>query len=345
MTMKFAIGYQLADEGEEPFADLVRDYRDHVAEVYFPWLHLPSGRAALTTRRGFTDWSAQQRLEQDLKAIRDMGVGLDLLFNANCYGRYAASELLQNRVRSVIEHLHDVVGGVDVVTTASLAVARTVQRDFPHVDVRASVNMRIGTVRAMGYVKGLFDSTCVQRDHNRDLKHLARLKAWADANGKHLTMLANSGCLSFCPGQVFHDNMVAHEQEIDETVNIPDWTPHVCWNNYRDRANWVYLLHATWVRPEDLHHYDALFPVVKLATRMHQRPRMVIDAYVRRRHHGNLLDLFEPGFGPAFAPYILDNARFPDDWFQRTSTCHRDCEACPYCQDVLNQVLTRADGE
>ena len=50
--MKFAIGYQLADpdEGPESIVDLVADYREHVAEVYFPWAFLPSGRAALTAR-------------------------------------------------------------------------------------------------------------------------------------------------------------------------------------------------------------------------------------------------------------------------------------------------------
>lgn len=337
--MRFAVGCQLVEPDEEPFVDIVRDYLPHVAEVYFPWLDSPSGRAALTSRRGYADWTGQERLEADLRAFREMGVRLDLLFNANCYGRYAASRYLENQVASVMEHLAAAAGGVDTVTTTSLAVARTLKRNFPGVEVRASVNMRIGTIQAMGYVSGLFDGFCVRREHNRDLNHLRGLKSWADANGKKLSLLVNSGCLADCPGQTFHDNMVAHEAEIDETLNIPGWTPHVCWNLYRDRAAWPAVLRASWIRPEDLHHYEGLFDVVKLATRMHARPRAVIAAYAQRRWRGNLLELFEPGFAPAFAPYILDNERFAPDWFDRTSTCARRCDSCDYCRRALETIL------
>ncbi|MCX7048470.1 MAG: hypothetical protein NTX50_23665 [Candidatus Sumerlaeota bacterium] len=340
--MKFAVGYQLAEPGEELFVEMVRDHLGDVAEVYFPWDSMPSGRAALTERRGYIDWSAQVRIEDDLRALRQMGVRLNLLFNANCYGERAVSQFLENQVASVLEHLERVAGRIDTVTTASLAVARTVKRHFPTVEVRASVNMRIGTVQGMSYVAGLFDSYCVQRDFNRDLKRLAELKEWADGSGKKLEILANSGCLAFCSGQTFHDNLVAHEKDIDETVNIHDWTPMVCWNLLRDRAHWPVILQATWIRPEDLHHYEGLFDLVKLATRMHERPRLVIAAYARRSYQGNLLDLFEPGYGPALAPHVLDNTRFPDDWFATTSSCDRRCDRCGYCAGVLKRILVSA---
>ncbi len=342
--MKFAVGYQLAEPDEERFPEIVRDYREHVAEVYFPWLKVPTGRASLTTRRGYTDWSGQERLEEDLRALRELGVRLDLLLNANCYGRWAASSFLENMVGSILERLEQVVGGADIVTTTSPAVARTVQRHFPEVEARASVNMRIGTPEQMRLVSGLFDSFHVQRDYNRDLQHVDRVIEWARSKGKRLTMLANSGCLRRCPGQIFHDNMVAHEAEIDETENIPGWTPYVCWSNLKKRENWPILLQATWVRPEDLHHYADRFEVVKLATRQHARPRLVLHAYSEGEYAGNLLDLFEPGFGPALAPFIVDNSRFPDDWFERTTTCGCRCTECDYCAEVLEQTLVRVAG-
>jgi collagenase-like PrtC family protease len=337
--MKFAVGYQLTESGDEPFVDLVRDYKDQIAEVYFPWADMPSGRAPLSSRRGYTNWAAQHQLEKDLRTLRDMGIGLDLLFNASCYGAKAASQFLENKVLSLLDYLDDLAGGVDTVTTTSLAVARTVKQNFPGVEVRASVNMRIGTVQGMGYVADLFDGYYVQRELNRDLAAIHRLKAWADAHDKKLYILANSGCLAYCSGQTFHDNLVAHEQEIDETANIEDWNPHVCWNNLRERKNWPIVLQSTWIRPEDLHNYDDLFPVVKLATRMHSRPRMVLQAYCERKFRGNLLDLFEPGYSPAFHPHVIDNEKFPDDWFERTSSCGRLCETCEYCGKVLDDVL------
>jgi hypothetical protein len=341
--VKFAVGYQLAEEGEEPFAEVVRDYQEHIAEVYFAWLGMASGRSPLAVRRGYVDWAAQQRLERDLGVFREMGVRLDLLLNANCYGGRAISQHLQNEVASVLEHLGEVCGGVEAITTTSLLVARTVKTYFPEVEVRASVNVRIGTVKGMSYVAALFDGYYVQREYNRDLGRVRELKRWVEDNGKGLYMLANSGCLNYCSGQTFHDNMVAHEVEIAEMQNVEGWMPHVCWNLFRDRANWPLVLQNSWIRPEDMHQYDDLFPVVKLATRMHQRPRLVLEAYTGRRYRGNLLDLFEPGYAPAFAPHIIDNERFPADWFERTAHCDNRCEQCDYCASVLDQVLVRVD--
>ncbi len=342
--MKFAIGYQLAEGGEAPFAELVETYLPSISEVYFPWLDVPSGRSALSTRHGSTDWTAQARLEDDLARIKAMGVRLDILFNANCYGRVAISEQLRNSVWSILAHLRETVGGADILTTTSPFIADCVKKRFPEIEVRASVNMWLGTVRAMSLSSDLFDSFYVQREYNRDLEHIGRLKAWCDENGKGLYMLANSGCFSFCPGHSFHDNLVAHESEICETVNADDFMPYTCWRCLKNPENRHMVLQNSWVRPEDIHNYEGLFSTVKLATRMHARPGMVVDAYARGSYIGNLLDLCEPGFGPAFAPYIVDNHALPDDFFAVTSTCSRECHKCDYCRRAMDRALVRMEA-
>ena len=342
--MKFAVGFQLYDMGEEPFSHIVDTYKEHISEVFFAWQDTPSGRSAVATRHGYTDWSAQSRMEEELRAIKAMGIKLDLLFNGNCYGEYAISEKLANSVISVIQHLHNAVGGVEIVTTASPAIAHTVKKHFPDIEVRASVNMKIGTVKGMEYVAHLFDSFHVQREYNRNLSHLKMLKEWADANGKKLILLANSGCFAHCSGQTFHDNMVAHESQICEVQNLKDFMPYVCWGALKKRENWHMLLQNTWIRPEDLHNYEDLFDTVKLATRMHSLPGMVIDAYVRRSFFGNTLDLFEPGFSKAIAPYVINNDAFPKDWFTQTSQCDKMCHRCGYCKKVFDQVLLNTMG-
>lgn len=340
--MKFAVGYQLPDEDEPPFSALVEEFREHIAEVYFPWLDLPSGRSPMATRGGLTDWTAQARLERDLADIRRLRVKLDLLLNASCYGRHAYSAALVARVSSVIAHLLDLTG-LDVVTTMSPLIAETVRERFPGVEVRASVNMRLGTHQALSYVAHLFDSFHVQRECNRDLARLKALHRWAEANGKRLVILANSGCLSYCSVQTFHDNLVAHEAEAMDMANLPADSPALCWSLYRDRCNWVRLLQSTWLRPEDLRHYAGLFPVVKLATRMHANPRLVVGAYASGSFAGNLLELLEPGHAPLLAPWMISNSRFPADWFARTSVCGLRCESCDYCASVLPQVLVPGD--
>lgn len=338
--MKFAIGYQLPEEDEEPFAEIVRDFREDIEEVYFPWLDMPSGRSPMTMRDGVVDWNGQRKLEEELKKFKEMGIKLDLLLNANCYGRDSLSQHLRNLVRSILAHLKETTG-LDVVTTASLMIARTIKENFPEIDVRASVNMRLGTIKAMEYIADLFDSFYIQREYNRDFQRISEIKNWADKHSKGLYILANSGCLNFCSGQVFHDNLVAHEAEIGAMNNIKGWNPSVCWNYYKKRENWVAFLQNSWIRPEDLHNYDTYFLMAKLATRMHANPRKVIQAYCEQRFQGNLLDLLEPGHSPIVSEYIIDNSKFPEDWFKRTSTCDKKCHQCNYCSEVLKKVLVR----
>ena len=341
--MKFSVGFQLCENGEEPFSNIVRTYKEHISEVFFAWQDFATGRSAVATRHGYTDWSNQARLEEELRAIKAMGIKLDLLFNGNCYGEYAISQKLANSVISVIEYLENAVGKVDIITTTSPAIAHTVKKHFPYIEIRASVNMKIGTVKGMEYFSDLFDSFHVQREYNRDLSHLKMLKKWADSNGKRLILLANSGCFAHCSGQIFHDNLVSHEAEICEVNNLTDFMPYACWRALKNKDNWPMLLENTWVRPEDLHHYEELFDTVKLATRMHSLPGMVIDAYSRRSFYGNTLDLFEPAFSTAIAPYVMLNKAFPEDWFTKTSTCDKMCHKCGYCKNVLDQVLIKVE--
>ncbi|MCK9266937.1 hypothetical protein M0P98_08750 [bacterium] len=340
--IKFAIGYQLQEEKDEPpFLDIIDKFEAQISEVYFPWANMASGRAPLLTRRGYVFWDGQKKLEDDLKYIKSKQIKLNLLLNSNCYGQYAVSEYLQNQVISVLEHLQNLLNGVEIVTTTSLTIAHIIKNVFPSIDIRASVNMRIGTITGMKYVSDFFDSFYLQREYNRNLGYVEMVKKWADDNHKGLYLLVNSGCLNFCSAQTYHDNMVAHEKEILETINIKDWSPTLCWNYYQNPNNWRTLLQGSWIRPEDLAHYNRLIPSVKLATRMHSNPMQVVEAYIRKSFNGNLLELFEPGFSSIISPHIIDNKKFPEDWFATTSTCKQNCHECNYCTQVLKQVLTQ----
>ncbi|NPV06410.1 MAG: hypothetical protein HPY83_00430 [Anaerolineae bacterium] len=342
--MRFSVGYQLPLADDQPtIVDLVRLYRQSIAEVYFAWVGMASGRARVGHYDGDVDWGSQHQIEADLTRLSDMGVGLSLLLNANCYGGLAVSTALANEVSSLVRHLLS-FAHIAVVTTTSPFVAHVIKQSWPEIDVRASVNMRIGTVEGMQYLSDLFDSFCVLRDDNRDLDRLGELKEWADQNGKRLTILANSGCLYACSGQTYHDNLVAHEAEVSRTVNGSDWNPVTCWRYYAESGHWVSWMKSTWIRPEDVASYEPYVSQVKLATRMHSSPGKVIDAYARGKFHGNLMDLMEPSHSLLLHPCIVANDRFPADWFERTSACHRQCRTCSYCEEVLARVLVREDA-
>jgi len=337
--MKFAVGYQLSDYDEEPFADIVEDYKEHIEEVYFPWMDLPSGRSPIKSLNGLVDWTAQERLESDLKRFKELGIKLNLLLNASCFGKYSNSRYLTNRICSVISHIEEDVCNLDSVTTMSPVIAEQIKKYFSHIRVKASVNMRIGTVKAMEYVVDIFDDFYMQREFNRDFKVISQLKEWCNKNDKGLYILVNSGCLRNCSVQTFHDNLVAHEKEASEIIQNENNTSTLCWKFFSNKENMYKVLQNTWIRPEDLHNYESYFPVAKLATRMHANPRSVIKAYCTGKYNGNLLSLFEPSHVPIFNPVFLDNERFPEDWHQKVTNCSKECYDCNYCKETAKDVL------
>lgn len=334
--MTFAAGYQHFSDGA-PFGDMVLEH-PAVKEVYFPWPDEPSGRPVLGYEEEEDATYIKDALFFDLRRLRAAGIKLDLLLNANCYGAEAMSTKLASRVEGILVELNDCGLLPEIVTTASPFVASVVKSVHTEIDVRASVNMRLTTIQAMEYLTDLFDSYYMGRDVQRNLETVKSVKKWCDAHGKKLCMLANSGCLRNCPWQTYHDNLVAHSSGALKEKNMKGWTPHLCWRMYKRSENFPEILKATWVRPEDLHRYEGLVDVVKLATRQHANPSMVMGAYGRGSFDGNLLDLFEPGFSPAFYPRFIDNTSFPDDWFDRTSHCVRECTQCGYCEKVFSQV-------
>ena len=338
------VGYSFSAEGKTAFPQIVERYKQHIGEVYFAFTGMSSGRSALGQESGYTDFGATERLTAELKQIADLGIKLDLLLNANCNGGDAMSLALERRIISVLEYLYEKGCAPDIVTTTSPVTAQIVRNFDKNIDVRASVNMRISTIKGIQYVEHLFDSFCVFRDINRDLESLARVSEYLKSNGKGVSLLVNSGCLRNCSMQTFHDNAVAHETEILSRANLPWAGESACRGFFAKPSNHTAFLQNTWIRPEDLYHYAGLIDTAKIATRMHALPAMVIDAYARGEYYGNLADLFEPGHGPAFAPYVIDNSRFPNDWFEKTTACDKRCENCHYCQSVKERVFIH-DGE
>jgi collagenase-like PrtC family protease len=334
--MRFAIGYQLPDE-DDSTVEMVRDFRPHVAEVYFALPGQASGRSPLGRGDGWNVEEAKAVMREDLAELSGLGIDLVLLFNAACYGGNGISAAFARETVKTVSELRDSCG-LSAVTTTSPFVARVLRESVPEVKVRASVNMRVGSERAMEYLAPFFDGYYLRRELNRCPGEIEQLKTWCDNHGKSLHLLANSGCLRDCAFQSFHDNLVAHESEAAQTENVPLKYPAPCWEFLDNPETQKRLLANDWIRPEDLRHYERWFDTAKLATRMHPRPRQVLSAYVRGRHAGNILDLLEPGHGALLGNAILDNTRFPADWHERVTSCSRQCDACGYCAEVLSRV-------
>lgn len=331
--MRFAVGFQFTDIGEL-FCEMLADYREMVSEVYFAYPGTASGRPDPGG-----DPELRERLLYELCEIKRSGIALDLLFNANCYGGKAVSAELEKRIVGIISELNRKNVPPGIVTTTSPFVAATVKKNFPDIEIRASVNMRIDSTLAMEYLADKFDSFYIRRDLQRDLPTLRKFHEWCRAHGKKLGMLANSGCLRNCPYQTFHDNLVAHDAQVRKCENVGVFLPHLCWERCRKRENRSDFLRGSWIRPEDIRLYAPYVDVIKLATRQHASPRLVISAYASGHFDGNVLDLTEPCFAGAFAPYILDNTQLAMS--DLPGLCAGNCRHCGKCERTLEKAMRR----
>ena len=303
--MLFSVGY--ATRADDTLVKEIIDLKDGINEVYFSWGKTPSGRNDQTRSEGLTPWEAIARQVEDIKTLYQAGLKFNLLFNANCYGDRAQARSFFGEVGEIIDY----VGGnysLSSVTTTSPLVAKFVKQNFPSLDVRASVNMGIGSVLGFEYLADEFDSFYVKRELNRDFNALKSLKEWCDNNGKKMYMLANSGCLNDCSAHTFHDNLVAHEEGASQMDNGYQFTG-VCKRYLSKEKNRGVLLSGTnYIRPEDTELYEGLVSGMKLATRVHENPSRVLRAYIERKKFvGNTASLLEPNHAGTIYPYVLEN--------------------------------------
>ena len=299
--MKFMVGLKT---GDRDLLECICKNKEKIHEVYFSWGDFPNGRTNQLLSDRYTPWELQDMQRQALARLSQDGIALNLLFNANCYGADSQSRAFFHKIGTTMDYVAAHYG-LQSVTTTSPLIAKFIKQNFEGIEVRASVNMEIGTVQGMDYLAEYFDSYYMKRELNRDFAAIEKLHSWAQENGKALFLLANSGCLNHCSAHNFHDNLVAHEGEIAKMDNAYAFGG-ICHSYLKDPKHHRALIEDTnFIRPEDMHKYEPYFTAAKLATRIHRNPVTVINSYLRGRFSGNILDILEPQH--SIYPYVVEN--------------------------------------
>ena len=319
--MKFHIGYQ----DNRRFIDYLLQHVENVSEVYFPWGDFTTGRGVIPTD------DIRRNLAADLSRLSGAGIRLCLLLNGNCYGKQTLMPEFFSRLGKAVEYLSDSYNIVKV-TTASPVIAGFLHQNFPAISVCASVNMEIGTPKAIEYLLDDFDSFYLKREYNYDLERICSMRDFCHKHGKKLYILANSGCLNFCPARTFHDNLVAHQHEIE--VNSMTFQGLCTQFLKKDGQAENILAQSNFIRPEDVAAYEDLCDGMKLATRTNFNALQIVHAYFNGKFHGNLLDLTEPAHSALLPGKIIANGRIPADYLTHRVECDKICETCGYCKAI-----------
>lgn len=328
--MLFAVGYRLDSEN---LLKTIEKNASRISEVFFSFDDFPNGRSPSNLNGELSKWETIDKQREDLKRINNLGIKLNLLLNGNCYGKYAQSRSFFNKVGETIDYLTDLYN-LTCVTTTSPLIAKFVKQNFDEIEVRASVNMEIGTTEGMDYISDLFDSFYLKREYNRNFEKIKSARKWCDTQGKKLYGLANSGCLNFCSVHTFHDNLVSHENEISEMDNAYQFEGQ-CWEYLKKkdrRDNWLRL--TNFIRPEDISLYEGLLDGIKLATRVNKNPTKIIESYCNSSYNGAITDLLEPNHSGLFYPSVIDNKSISSEFTEKVMKCKKSCNDCEYCNNV-----------
>lgn len=340
ISLKFAVGYQL--KKNDTFIDMICESSSNIYEVYFSMPGIANGRNSRNIDLSLTDYEYQSLLEKDLQKFSQNNIDLNLLLNAECYGKYAQSRFFFNKIGDTVDYLLSHYNLKSVTTTSPL-IAKFLKQNFSDIDVRASVNMEIGTTEGLEYIAEYFDSFYAKRECNKDFNQLKKLRSWCDNNGKKLFGLANSGCLNYCSAHTFHDNLVAHENEIAEMDNAYQFEGQcrLFLKDIEKREKWLSI--SNFIRPEDIYLYEGFFDGIKLATRVNKKPEKILEAYIKGSYNGNLPEIMEPDHSALFYPNVVDNKKIAKDFAIKTATCNKNCDTCGYCKKVLSDSLIRLE--
>ena len=334
--MQFSVGYNF--NFAESFVSSILDNKEKISEVYFSHGNFPNGRHSALNVAGLTKEEAAAKISAHLRLLSDNGLKLNLLLNGNCYGKNALAREFFQSIGDTVDELLSLYN-LTAVTTTSPLIARFIKDNFKGIETRASVNMEIGTPEGFDYLADNFDSFYLKREYNRNIGFLKAARDWCNTRGKGLYGLANSGCLNFCSAHVFHDNIVAHEEEIMQMDNGYSFKGqcHSYLEKAEKREDWLRI--TNFIRPEDVKLYEGLFDGLKLATRVSRAAPQIVRAYCGGKYTGPIHTLLEPNHGGIFGTSVVENKNIPANFAKKVLNCNKNCAECGYCKEAQQSAI------
>lgn len=316
---KYSIGYQLPKNDSIP--SIVRDFEENISEVYFAFPGVISARPTLEKKFSKIFW-------KDIRILEKMDIDLVALFNFSFRDKYkkiSAKEII-DRYELQIKSISNLTS----IVTTDESFTKEIKKRFPNLKIRMSVNAGVKTLEEIKRTSDLYDEYTLPKDPQRNIQYVKDVYSWCKRENKKLHILVNSGCryeYSLSCAKITKRN-----EEMELRLNVP------CKKFFSEDKNKHYFFRGSWIRPEDVHNYEPYCDAIKLATRSNDNPRLVVRSYINQKYLGNLLDLMEPSFSKSFSPDIVDNQKFPKEWFKKTKTCKRNCDSCKYCENVFEKT-------
>lgn len=235
------------------------------------------------------------KVERTVRRAHAAGIEFNYLMNATCMGN---TEYTRHGQRMIRETLDWVAGiGCDSVTVGTIFMLQIVKRCYPTLKVRVSAHRFTDTPRKARFWEE-HGADCIVLNETAFAREFAVLRAIRASVSCDLSLIVNNSCRQDCAIAGTHACSMAHASQVQrgQRRNFAiDYHMLFCLD-YR-LSDPVHFVRANWIRPEDLHLYEAMgFESFKIVER--NTPTQVlltrVRAYADRRFDGNLLDLVLP---------------------------------------------------
>lgn len=258
--------------------------------------------------------SVDQDVAAYIRAAQQRGLSFCYLLNAPCLGNLEQTQEGKERLIAFVGSLVEL--GVDSLGISNLALAALVRRNYPDLSIRGSVLSWPTNLPRLKYQESLGIDPLIlpYSEFNRDFKALTRIRSGLSCG---IVLFANISCIYHCHYLAEHACSVGHaSQENQGGQKAPSMIDSYLWQCTRRRLMQPELfLMSRWIRPEDLHVYEALgIEEFKIIDRSRSTAWLLraTKAYAARRYDGNLLDIVSlEMFGDpcGFHPSIEEQSR------------------------------------
>ncbi len=272
--------------------DLLPHLRQHnVYEIYgkLPYDVVGGGRPSYMSTP-----LSRRALAEYVAAVHRQGIAFNYLLNAACLGNQEWTGAFQRRLNKLLDWLTDIE--VDTITVVLPYLLQIIKKRYPHFKVKVGIYAQVDTVKRAQYWQELgADGINLESfSINRDFVKLVRIREAVECE---LILIANHFCQPNCPFQIQHQNGFAHASGTDRRFLI-DYPLLQC--NFRRFSDPTRLISSGWIRPRDLHNYEAMgYHTFKLIERNIPSSALLkrTQAYTQRQFDGNLAELlFSWGF-------------------------------------------------
>lgn len=236
----------------------------------------------------------RKKLAAYVRKVHNAGIAFNYLLNASCFENQEITRSGQRNIRKLLDWLSEL--GVDAVTLNHPLLLQMIKSHYPSLKTRIGVFAAINTVQRARFWEGEgADCLCLEDIAvNRDFKLLAKIRETVKCD---LQLLVNNSCFYSCGMSNTHMNMLSHASQSKHRSKgfYIDYCILRCSREkLQDPVNYI---RATWIRPEDLHHYQKIgyqnFKIVERNSPTALLQKRVL-AYAEGRYEGNLLDLVQP---------------------------------------------------